>query len=155
MSNLLTITFCGLLIILLGCVNEHSNYNDDKGQLLLLEQKWLEKEFALDTAFLSSIMDSTFIGISESGIKNKQEDLLSMYNNINQRIKDGIVIDSFMLENTVVNLYSTSAVVTFVVHTYGKNKETLTERKTRFYDVWIKRGDKWKAVASQGTKVPE
>jgi hypothetical protein len=124
---------------------------DEKSELLNLEYEWLEKEFELDTAFISSIMDSTFIGISDNGVKNKQEDLISMYNNIDQRIKNGIVIDSFRLEDEVVNIYSNSAVVTFVVHTYRHNNDTLIDRRTRFYDVWVKRGDKWKAVASQGT----
>lgn len=126
---------------------------DDKKQLLLLEHKWLEAEFALDTAYLSSVMDSTFIGVSESGIHNKQESLLAMYENISQRIKDSIVIDSFELENPIVNLYQNSAVVTFVIHSHGKNKGVLRERKTRFYDVWIKRENTWRAVASQGTPI--
>lgn len=98
-------------------------------------------------------MDSTFIEISEAGVKNKKEDLLAMYDNIDQRIKNGIVIDSFKLEDDVINLYSNSAVVTFIVHTYRHRNDTLVERKTRFYDVWIKRGDKWKAVSAQGTPV--
>lgn len=132
-----------------------SRTSDEKRELLNLEYEWLNKEFALDTAFLSSIMDSTFIGVSDNGIKNKQEDLISMYNNIDQRIKNGIVIDSFRLEDEVVNIYSNSAVVTFIVHTYRHNNDTLIERKTRFYDVWIKRGDKWRAVSSQGTPIQE
>lgn len=147
------IILCGLSIVLLTCTGRSPKNIDDKRQLLNLEHEWLDKEFALDTAFLSSIMDSTFIGISASGIKDKQADLLSMYNNIDQRIKQGIVIDSFRLEDEVVNVYSNSAVVTFIVHTYRHNHDTLIVRKTRFYDVWTKRGDKWKAVASQGTAI--
>jgi hypothetical protein len=76
-----------------------------------------------------------------------------MYNTIAQRNKDSIFIDSFKLENTTVNIYSTTAVVTFIVHTYRKNKGAVEERRTRFYDVWIKRKNTWKAVSSQGTKV--
>jgi hypothetical protein len=153
MKTIQAIILSQLLIILLSCSDKSPTNIDDKHQLLGLERQWLEKEFALDTSYLSSIIDSTFIGISESGIKNKQEDLLSMYNNIDQRIKRGIVIDSFRLEDEIVNVYSNSAVVTFIVHTYRHNSDTLIERKTRFYDVWTRRGDQWKAVASQGTEV--
>jgi hypothetical protein len=157
MKSLLIPFFCSTLIVLISCDNEHSNNNtaDDKDQLLTLERKWLEAEFALDTSYLSSIIDSTFTGISELGIENKKEALSGMYSNISQRLKDSIFIDSFTLENTIVNLYDNSAVVSFIVHTHGKNKQALTERKTRFYDVWIKKKGKWKAVASQGTKVTE
>jgi hypothetical protein len=153
MKTILTILACGLSVVLFKCAGKNSTAPDEKKKLLNLEYEWLRKEFELDTAFLSSIMDSTFIGISDSGVKNKQEDLISMYTNIDQRIKNGIVIDSFRLEDKVVNIYSNSAVVTFIVHTYRHQNDTLIERKTRFYDVWVKRGDKWSAVASQGTPI--
>jgi len=153
MRTTLTILTCGLLMVLFKCADKPSGHSEEKRELLNLEYEWLNKEFELDTAFLSSIMDSTFIGISVSGVKSKQEDLVSMYNSIDQRIKNGIVVDSFRLEDEVVNMYSNSAVVTFIVHTYRHNGDTLIERKTRFYDVWVKRGDKWRAVASQGTPI--
>jgi hypothetical protein len=140
-------------VLFLNCTSERSGTVDDKTQLLALEHKWLEAEFGLDTAYLSSIIDNSFIGISGSEIHNKHEDILDMYNNISQRIKDSIVIDSFKLESPVVNLYDNTAVVTFIVHTHGRSKQAITERRTRFYDVWVRRGKEWKAVASQGSKV--
>lgn len=153
MRTTLTIFICGLSMVLFKCTYKTPGTSDEKSELLNLEYKWLDKEFELDTTFLSSIMDSTFIGISDNGVKNKQEDLISIYNTIDQRIKNGIVIDSFRLEDEVINIYSNSAVVTFIVHTYRHSNDTLIERKTRFYDVWVKRGDKWRAVASQGTLI--
>jgi hypothetical protein len=157
MKNIPGITFCLLLIILLSCSNDPAKDNtaEDKDELLQLEYNWLKAEFALDTGYLSTIMDSTFIGISENGIKNKREELIDYFNNISQRIKDSIIVDTFNLENTLVNFYNNTAVVTFVVHTHGRNKSTPTDRKTRFYDTWIKRDDKWKAVASIGVKVAD
>lgn len=128
--------------------------NDEK-QLLTLEYNWLKAEFSLDTAYLATLMDDSFIGITSSGTTNKQQELLDYYNIISQRIRDSILIDSFRLENSTVNLYGNTAVVTFIVHTFRKEKGVAAERKTRFYDVWIKRNGKWKAVSSQGTKVAE
>ncbi len=128
---------------------------NDKEQLLALEYKWLKAEFSLDTAYLSTLMDDSFMSISASGISNKHEELLDYYNTISQRLKDSIFIDSFRLENAIVNLYGNTAVVTFVVHTFRKDKGVPVQRKTRFYDVWIKRNGKWKAIASQGTRVIE
>jgi hypothetical protein len=153
MKTTLIFFACALSVILSDCTDKAPGHSDEKNELLGLEYEWLKREFELDTAFLSSIMDSTFISISDSGVQSKQEDLISMYNNIDQRIKSGIVIDSFRLENEVVNIYSNSAVVTFVVHTYRHHYDSLIERKTRFYDVWVKREDKWRAVASQGTHI--
>lgn len=129
--------------------------DNDKKQLLALEYNWLKAEFSLDTAYLATLMDDSFIGITSSGTTTKQQELLDYYNIISQRMKDSIFIDSFRLENAIVNLYGTTAVITFIVHTFRKEKGVAAERKTRFYDVWIKRNGKWKAVSSQGTKVTD
>ena len=155
MNRFITTLLCTACTIIFGCKAQQTKNNllDDKTQLLTLETKWLEAEFGLDSAYLSTIIDTTFLGISGSGIHGKQEEIIEMYNKISQRIKDSIFIDSFKLENTVVNLYDNTAVVSFVAHTHGKNKGEPTERWTRFYDVWVKRNGKWLAVASQGTKV--
>jgi hypothetical protein len=129
--------------------------DNDKKLLLTLEYNWLKAEFSHDTAYLATLMDDSFMGISARGTTNKQQELFDYYNIISQRVKDSIFIDSFRLENAVVNLYGTTAVVTFIVHTFRKDKGIPIERRTRFYDVWIKRNGKWKAVASQGTKLTE
>jgi hypothetical protein len=76
-----------------------------------------------------------------------------MYTSIAQRNKDSIFIDSFKLEDIYINIYENTAVVRFVVHTYRKEKGIANERKTMFYDVWIKKNKKWKAVSSQGTRI--
>jgi hypothetical protein len=143
------------LIMLVSCDSKQSNDSlpADKAQILSLEQKWLTAEFALDTTYLSSIIDTGFIDISDEGIHTKSEALLGMYTNISQRIKDSILIDSFRIEDPVVNLYQNSAVATFIVHTFRRDKGLRNEHKTRFYDVWIKRSEGWKAVSSQGTKI--
>ena len=126
---------------------------ETKEHLLLLERKWLEAEFVLDTAYISTLLDPTFVGVSATRISNKQEELKGMYDNISAMRRDSIFLDSLKLENAVINVYDNSAVVTFIVHTYKKEKGMPTEKRTRFYDVWINRNKKWKAVSSQGTVV--
>jgi len=153
----------GLLLINMISANaQETNPNltkeyldNDKKQLLALEYNWLKAEFSLDTAYLATLMDDGFIGITAGGTSGKQEELTDYHRAISQRLKDSIWVDSFRLENSIVNLYGTTAVVTFVVHTFRKDKGVPVQRRTRFYDVWIKRGGKWKAIASQGTKVVE
>jgi len=122
-----------------------------KEELLSLERKWLDAEFALDTASISALLDSTFVGISANRISGKQEELKGMYDNISAMREDSIFLDSLTLEDAVVNIYDNSAVVIFVVHTFKKEKGNPTEKRTRFYDVWIYRNGQWKAVSSQGT----
>lgn len=152
------------LVILVYIGLASCNYSDEnrdrssdpaatKQELLLLEQNWLEAEFKLDTAYISTLIDSTFTGISGSRLTNKQQELDGMYSNISAMRKDSIFLDSLKLEEGRVNLYENTAVVTFIVHTYKKDKGRPTEKRTRFYDVWVNRNGKWKAVAAQGTFV--
>lgn len=150
------------MVVLFGCTETDSNKAKEtihessdkiKEELLSLERKWLEAEFALDTAFISTLIDSSFVGISPNRISNKQNELKGMYDNISAMRTDSIFLDSLKLEDAVVNIYENSAVVTFIVHTYKKDKGKPVEKRTRFYDVWINRNGKWKAVSSQGTTV--
>jgi hypothetical protein len=53
-----------------------SSNNNIKEELLSLERKWLEAEFGLDTAYISTLLDSTFIGISANRISGKQEKVM-------------------------------------------------------------------------------
>ena len=158
------ITLISLVFILSACSQADPNKPVDvnnvqpdmvKEELLSLERKWLEAEFALDTAYISRLIDSTFMGISANRISSKHEELKGMYDNISAKRKDSILLDSLKLEDPVVNLYDKTAVVTFIVHTYKKEKGRPTEKRTRFYDVWINRNDQWKAVSSQGTPLAE
>lgn len=151
-----------LITVLFSCTQTDSNRANGtvrqsnekvREELLSLERKWLEAEFALDTAYLSTLLDSTFIGISANRISGKQQELNGMYDNISAMRLDSIFLDSLTLEDAVVNIYDNSAVVTFVVHTFKKEKGKPTEKRTRFYDVWINRNGQWKAVSSQGTPV--
>ena len=138
----------------IGESTDQSNHKI-KEELLLLERKWLEAEFALDTAYLSTLLDSTFIGISANSISGRQAELKGMYDNISAMRKDSIFLDSLKLDDAVVNVYANAAVVTFIVHSYKKERGKPTEKRTRFYDVWINRNGKWKAVSSQGTALTQ
>lgn len=82
MTRFLTASLSLIVIISCNTGNQDNNSSHDSTELLRLERKWLEAEFSLDTAFLSSLMDTTFISISDEGVKGKNDDLISMYNNI-------------------------------------------------------------------------
>ncbi len=142
-----------ILTLTFSSCKEDFNSNDEKRTLLVLEERAISREFQLDTTFLSSIMDSTFIELNNGKIKGKHEVLRTIYKNRKWSIDNDILIDSFKIENPVVNIYNNAAVVTFVLQTYGRNKQTPNNIKTQFYDVWIKRPDGWKAVAWHASEV--
>ena len=96
-----------------------------------------------------------YIKLRKDHISNKQEEIDGIYKNISAMRKDSIFLDTVQLEDARVNLYYNTAVIILIIHTYKKEKGKPTEKRTRFYDVWVNRNGNWKAVASQGTTVKE
>jgi hypothetical protein len=138
-----------------SCKPDQSGLSGEADLLLNLERTAIEKEFENDTAYLSSVMDSTFIELSNGKIKNKHEVLETIYSNNITNLRQNIILDSFLLEEPVVHVYDNSAVVTFILHSYRKKDQIPYERWTRFYDVWVKRDNKWKAVTWQATPIDQ
>jgi hypothetical protein len=150
------------LFLFISCSKSSStNFNNKsdeelKKELLHLENKWLEYEFALDTASVSKLLDDDFISISASDTSNKKTELDGVYKNISAMKNDSIVIDSFKIEEPfIVNLFDNTAITIFICHTYKTNKGKHEEKRTKFYDVWRKVNGEWKAISSQATVVEE
>jgi ketosteroid isomerase-like protein len=126
----------------------------DAAVLEKLEYDWLAAEFKLDTASIAGMMDDSFISIGATAVMNKREELNEIYRNISQRIKNDHLVDSFYFEGVHIIFHGSTAIVTFIVVTRGRQKGIPYEnRKTRFYDAWIKKHGQWKAISSQGTPV--
>ena len=98
-------------------------------------------------------MDTSFIELARDKIKNKHEVLKTIHADNIANANNKIVRDSFVLEDPVVHVYDKTAVVTFIMHTYNKKDQIPFERRTRFYDVWVKRDNKWMAITWQGSAV--
>jgi hypothetical protein len=121
-----------------------------------LEYDAIAAELKLDTASIATIMDDRFVSINSRDITNKQQELVGMYNNISQRLKEDHFVDSFYLDDFRVDYFDNTAVVTFYIVTKGRIKGVPFEnRRTRFYDVWIKRKGKWKIISMQATPIPK
>ena len=102
------------------------------------------------------MLDDSFAAVDGLSVANKQEELKSLYDNIHEREAKGHSVDSFYLTDIRIQFYEESAVVTFLVVTRGRiNDKPFRDRKTRLYDVWVRRNGTWKAVASQSTRVDE
>lgn len=141
----------GAFISLCSCNAQTTNSPDETTKLLNLEKEAIGKEFQNDTTFLSSIMDTTFIELSKDKIKNKHEVLKTIFQDNIHKLENKISLDSFRLDEPIVHVYGNASVVTFILHTFRKKEDSLFELRTRFYDVWIKRGSKWKAVTWQAS----
>lgn len=141
----------GVIIFFAGCKPETKNLDDDAAALLDLEKEAIKREFQNDTSFLSLVMDSTFIELSADTIKNKHQVLKTIFRDNLDKLENKVSLDSFRLEQPIVHLYGDASVVTFILHTFRKKEDSAFERRTRFYDVWVKRDGHWKAVTWQAS----
>jgi len=140
------LSFALLIILPSSSIAQHKSTENELIQQL--EHKWIHAEFTQDTAFIARILDQRFMAIGPDGIANRQEELSDVFKSINEFKKNGQSIDSFELKDMVINRYDNTAVVTFICMTYGKYKGVPFTRKSRFYDVLVKRNDSWKGIAS-------
>ena len=159
MTNSFAVKSILLCCLLLGHSTENlfsQSYTakTDVEKLTKLEYDWIIAEFRSDTLTLSSILDESFISIDSAGILDKQQELKEVYETVIQMRKSEHFIDSVYLSNVHIQTYKNTAVVTFICVTKGRIKNLPFEnRRTRFYDVWIKVGGNWKAVSSQVTRL--
>jgi len=146
------ICFCTLFIFLAKSFAQTTTITDDKSMIRQLEYDWLQAEFRLDTASISAMMDETFVAVAGAGLQNKQRELEGIYANMSHRKKINHTVDSLYLDDIRIEVYGATAVVTFISVTSGKISDVpFQDRRTRIYDVWIKREGNWKAVSSQAT----
>jgi len=141
----------GICICLWSCNSITTSSPDEDKKLLNLENEAIEREFQNDTTFLSSLMDSTFIELSKDKIKDKHDVLKTIFQDNIYKLENKISLDSFRLEEPIVHAYGNASIVTFILHTFRKKGDSAYERRTRFYDVWVKRQEQWKAVTWQAT----
>ena len=136
---------------LCSCNDDNTDNLSESQKLFAFERQAIHREFQNDTSYLSSIMDSTFIELSKGKIKNKHDVLRTIYKDNVANQQNQIKRDSFLLKDSVIHLYGNTAVITFIMQTFNKKGDSSFTTRTRFYDVWVKRKNDWKAIAWQGS----
>lgn len=146
-----------LLLFLYGCATPkpiNLNVNKESALLYQLEYDAIAAEFAMDTAAVGRVMDEHFINVSPNTISSKQQELSYMYDNFRRRKESGHTIDSFYLDKFRTDFFDHTAIVTFQIVTKGvEDNKPYANKRTAFYDVWVKRNGVWKLVSMQATRV--
>lgn len=134
------------------CRSQGKVADKDIETLKSMEYEWLQAEFRLDTAAISKMMDEKFISVGLTGVSTKQEELNGIYQSMSERVMNNHVVDSLYFDDVHIQIFENIAVVTFTSVTKGKiEKVPFENRRTRMYDVWLKRNGQWKAISSQVT----
>jgi hypothetical protein len=147
-----------LFIIVFSCSSKDNdppiNIQAETETLRKLEYDALVAEFKLDTASIASIMHDRIVYIGVQNVTNKQQELTGIYKNMSQRRDEGHTIDSFYVDQFRADVFGNTAIVSFFTVTKGMMKSTAYQnRRTRFYDIWIKENGNWKLVSMQATPI--
>jgi len=134
-----------LLSILLTTILQNAFLqNKDIEELTRLNQDWLNSYHKKDTATLSKIFADDFILISPKGAKMTRRDIID---NLDKQETVSINIDSIAVQLITDNVGLITAYTTFVLKIDGKEMAG----QNCYQDVYVKREDKWFAVAAHVT----
>lgn len=112
-----------------------------------LELEWMESYVKRDTDFLERYVSDDYTSIDPHGtVVDKKGEIES--------VKSGDVAITEMKPNEMtVRTYGDAAVITGQSTIKAKVSGQDASGEYRFTDVWVKRGDRWQAVASQLTRI--
>jgi len=139
---------CWIFQLIFSTTVDAQATGDDKALITRIEQEWIKAEFAQDTASIAKLLDRSFISIEGEYVMDRHQELLGVYEAVDGWKKGHQTVDSFELEQMLINIYDHTAVTTFICITHGKYDQTPYTRKSRFYDVLVKKEGVWRAVAS-------
>jgi ketosteroid isomerase-like protein len=117
-------------------------------ELLALETAWDNAVAAKDQAKLEEIVDDDFIVNSADGsVANKSQMIASI-------MAPELIIEPFQTEDVRVRVYGNTAVLSGWFAQRGTYKGDVFEGISRYTDVYVKRGGKWRAVLAHATRLP-
>jgi ketosteroid isomerase-like protein len=112
-----------------------------------LEREWMEAYVKRDADFLERYLSDDYTGTYPDGtVLDKKGEIES--------VKSGAVVLTEMKPREMrVRTYADAAVITGRSTINAKLNGQDVSGEYRFTDVWVKRGDRWQAVASQVTRI--
>jgi ketosteroid isomerase-like protein len=119
----------------------------DQEILMQLEQDWDYAYHHRDVAFIQSVLADEFVATYGDGSRGDRAKELALAAAFNQQI------DSSTLDEFIVKIYGSTAVVWFTQHMIGPSQGRRLEVTSRYVDVFVFRDGRWQCVATQSTRV--
>jgi ketosteroid isomerase-like protein len=132
-----------------GLAQAQAAQSDEGAHILALDNSWNRALETNDTKALDLLLADTFLSIDIDGsMETKREFLASLKSPGYQAPAQAIT------EQSKVDVYGNSAVVTGIFRTQTGHKGKSVARRERFLDTWVKINDTWKCVASVAVLIP-
>ena len=123
------------------------NVKSDQDVLIELERQWDAAFHSQNAAFIDNVLAEEFVATYGDGSRGDKAKELALAREFNQQV------DSSRLDDFIVKVYRDTAVVWFTQYLVGPVKGKPTEVQYQYMDVWVIRDGRWKAVASQSTRL--
>ncbi len=132
-----------------GAAAQTSSQSDEGAHVLALDNSWNRALETDDTKALDLLLADSFVSIDIDGsIQTKREFLASLkvpgYQSPSQSVT----------EQSKVDVYGDSAVVSGVFRTRSMEKGKTVTRRERYMDAWVNIDHTWKCVASVAVLIP-
>jgi hypothetical protein len=133
-----------LIVLFVGLATISQGQESPEQAILKIENQLLEAIVARNHDALASFFDDQFHGVLASGQTVNKTRILEFL----ETSSPHIILSLDDLKSTV---YGTTAVVTGKV--VSKSKSGTTIAQSRFIRIYLKKGDAWKIIESQGTVI--
>jgi hypothetical protein len=134
-------------VLAISAVASAQDVRSDQQILIELEQLWDAAFHRGDAKFIETLLADEFIATYGDGSRGDRAKELSLAGDNRQQV------DSSRLDEFIVKTFGNTAVVWFTQFLVGPVNGKPTEVRYRYVDVWVNRGGRWLAVASQSTRV--
>ena len=137
----------GIIALLASSSVQAQGQSSVERELIKLENDWSTAQQKRDTAFLQKLFADEFLSTDAGGAAfNRAQEIANW-------TSEGTRLESFLLSDLKVHVYGDAAVVTGVNTIKGTFKGQDMSGAYRFTDVFVKRGGRWQAVATQAAFV--
>ena len=134
-------------LLAMGAAASAQDVKSDQQVLIELEQLWDAAFHRGDAKYIETLLADEFIATYGDGSRGDKAKELSLASDNKQQV------DSSRLDEFIVKTFGNTAVVWFTQFLVGPVNGKPTEVRYRYVDVWVNRGGRWLAVASQSTRL--
>ena len=148
---LMALLICAALPVFAQSKQKGSDPSRVESELMQLERDIGKANVDRDKAFFERVEAQEFIFTdSAGGITNKAQDVAGL-----DAPPGEFKLVSYDVDEMKVSVYGKTAVVTGRATTVSRGKDREITSRTRFTDVFVKRGSQWQIVAGHSSRIRE
>ena len=122
---------------------------DEENRILDLDREWNEAYPRLDCATLDRIIADDWVCIDGSGLVITKSELLTRV------ASSASFLDPYKFDEITLRMFGEVAILTGRLSGQMQDSDGIHEINQRYMRVYVKRNERWQAVATQVTKVKE